>query len=179
MTVATASMAERCRELGRRRIEALANCRTPDDYRQAYVEPPPVALQWGTCWKHTVEYRVDDVAAEAGFFMDLFGFDANVLSPEYVMIMGREGEFFLSFRPPAGGEQTTPPDALSLEFMVADVKATAAELERRGAVLTQPPEPYGAEGSAMVTCLLQTPHGVQVKLWCFYADQAGSAPPAE
>lgn len=177
--MSVAGAVERCRELGRKRLESVADCRTPEDWQRAWVAPPPTVFTWGTCWKHTVEYKVHDVAAEIGFFLDVMGFDANVMTPDYVMIMGREGEFYLSFRPAEEGESTTPPDAFSLEYMVADMGAAAAELRARGAEFVQEPLPYGQPGGGMFTCILRTPHGMPVKLWSFEPDQAGSDAAAE
>lgn len=155
-----------CRELGQERLAQIAQCRTAEDYQRLWAEPKhEFPFAWGTCWKHTVEYRVDDFAAEAGFFIDLLGFYTNAFGPDYCMVMGPEHEFYLSFRPPAEGEASTPPAAISLQFMVADIVAVGAELERRGIALTQPVQPYGSPDHPMRTCKFVTPHGVEIMLW--------------
>jgi len=110
-----------------------------------------------------VEYRVDDFAAEIGFLIDILGLPVNAFDPDYAMFTSPEGEFFFAVVP-AGEGTSTPPDAIRLQFMLADIFATADELESRGIAFEQPPQPV-APGAALNIATFRTPHGICIDLW--------------
>jgi hypothetical protein len=129
----------------------------------AWIPPSvPVPFEWGSCWRHTVEYKASEFEAEVGFWMDCMGFDCNVLSPDYCMVVGPEGAFYLSFVDAKGEAVAT--DAVRLQFMVHDLDATCSELGDRGITFERRPQPSEPGGSTWYATL-HTPSGLPVDLW--------------
>jgi catechol 2,3-dioxygenase-like lactoylglutathione lyase family enzyme len=104
------------------------------------------------------------ILAEVGFYTDILGLSVNALDPGYAMFTSPGGDFFIAIVPTLEGTRSTPPDAIRIQFMVADVFATAKELERRGISLEQWPQPC-ALGSSLYIGFFRTPHGICVDLW--------------
>lgn len=162
----------RFRAHGRARIEIAERAITRADWERMWKEPAhPFPFVWGAWWKQCVEYKVDDFAAEVGFFIDFLGLPVNAFDPDYAMFTSPGRDFFIAVVPTPPGERSTPPDALRLQFMVADVFHTSGELERRGIPFEQPPTPC-EEGSSWCVASFRTPHGIAVDLW-------GMSEPAE
>lgn len=155
----------RFRAYGRARLEIARQAKSREEWNELW-KPPQNAFPftWGRHWKHCVEYRVEDYATEAGFFIDVLGFPVNAFDPQYAQFTGPDGEFFIAFMPASENNPATPPDALRLQFMVADLTGTTAELDRRGVVFDQQPRPLGP-GSNLSVASFRTPHGIQVDLW--------------
>jgi len=52
-------------------------------------------LVWDdSCWKHTMEYFVENFEAEVGFFAGVLGFTINTISDEYIMLTPPSRDFF-------------------------------------------------------------------------------------
>jgi catechol 2,3-dioxygenase-like lactoylglutathione lyase family enzyme len=116
----------------------------------------PFPFTWGKYWKQCIEYRVDDFAAEAGFFIDILGFPVIAFDPNYAMFTSPAGEFtFAIVQTPEGG-YSTPSDALRIQFMVEDIYATTEELARRGIAFNQYPEPSPKAQVRVTTFLTPT-----------------------
>lgn len=119
---------------------------------------------WGECWKQCIEYKVDDFKAEAEFFRDTLGFSTNAAGHEYSMFTSPDGAFYIGITCSSGDEQSTPANAVRLQFMIGNVLETSRELERRGIVFEQ--FPVQCEGSSpMYMGTFRTPHGIRMDLW--------------
>lgn len=153
-------------ELGQKRLEFASQCKTQEDWEKWEDSTGKFPFSFGKCWNHTTEYKVDNLASEAGFFIDVLGFDCNTISESYVMIMSPGKEFFFSFRPAKEGEDVTPPDALTLEFFLEGLSDTVNELKNRGIKFSQDYTPE-EEGSPLATARFETPNGIPVRLWGF------------
>ena len=166
----------RVRALGKARLDIARRVRSPQDW-QTLWKPPTHAFpfEWGERWKQCVEYRVDDFAAEVGFYIDILGLPVNALDPDYAMFTSPDGDFFFAVVTAAEGH-STPPDAIRLQFMVADIFTTTAELESRGIVFEQTPQPI-QPGSALHIASFRTPHGLCLDLWGM-VETAPHHPPA-
>ena len=154
----------RVRAYGKARIDIAQRAQTPLDWERLWVNPlHAFPFVWGEAWKQCMEYTVDDFAAEAGFFIDVLGLPVNAFGPAYAMFTSPQGDFFFSFIPTPEGESSTPPDAIRLQFMVADIFATARELELRGISFERHPVPL-QPGSPLHAASFRTPNGIPVDL---------------
>jgi len=161
----------RFRAYGKARIDIAQRAATRDDWDRLWKKSTfPFPFSWGQSWKQCVEYRVADFAAEVGFFIDILGFPVNAFDPDYAMFTSPNGEFFFSVVPAQADEESTPPDAIRLQFMVVKIIETAVELQRRGVVFEQWPAPAG-ENSPLLIGSFRTPHGIGIDLWGIDADQ--------
>jgi catechol 2,3-dioxygenase-like lactoylglutathione lyase family enzyme len=155
----------RFRAYGRARLEIAGRAQSQEVWDRLWKPPQnPFPFSWGEGWKHCVEYKVDDFAAEVGFYVDVLGFPVNALDPEHAMFTGPNDEFFIAIVPTLVVGQSTPPEAIRLQFMVADILATTKILETRGVTFEQQPGPCEA-GSSFFTSTFRTPHGICVDLW--------------
>jgi catechol 2,3-dioxygenase-like lactoylglutathione lyase family enzyme len=166
----------RVRAYGKARLDIASRVHTPSDWEKLWKRPAfPFPFTWGAYWKQCIEYKVDDFAAEVGFYTDILGLPVNALDPGYAMFTSPGGDFFIAIVPTPEGVHSTPPDAIRIQFMVADVFATARELERRGISLEQWPQPC-ADGSTLYIGYFRTPHGICVDLWGLVEVQDSSDP---
>jgi len=155
----------RVRAYGKARIDIAQRAQTPVDWERLWVNPlHAFPFVWGEDWKQCMEYKVNDFPAEAGFFIDVLGLPVNAFGPAYAMFTSPQGEFFFSFIPTPEGESSTPPDAIRLQFMVADIFSTARELEQRGISFERHPVPL-QPGSPLHAASFRTPNGIPVDLW--------------
>lgn len=155
----------RFRAYGKARIDIARRARTRRDWDTLWKEPVnPFPFRWGEHWKQCIEYRVDDYAAEVGFFIDILGLPVNAFDERYAQFTGPGGEFYFAVVPVNEGETSTPVEALRMQFMVADLQKTVAELEARGVVMEIKPQPC-APDSALHIASFRTPHGIAVDLW--------------
>lgn len=153
-----------CRDFGKSRIGVAASCRSQEDWKTLWKPSEhPFTFKAGQCWNFTAEYKVVDFEAEVGFFIDLLGFDANAIDSSYAMFMVPEGKYYFSIVK-ASPTEATPPEAIRLEFMLADIKQVTSSLIDRGIVLEQSPQPF-SEGSNLYRASLRTPNGIQLALW--------------
>jgi hypothetical protein len=155
----------RFRAYGKARIDIAQRAATRDDWDRMWKKATfPFPFSWGQSWKQCIEYKVDDFPAEVGFFIDILGFPVNAFDPDYAMFTSPGGDFFFSVVPVQEGEESTPPDAIRLQFMVEKIIKTAVELERRGVVFEHWPAPVG-ESSPLWIGSFRTPHGIGIDLW--------------
>lgn len=155
----------RVRAYGKARIDIAERAKNPADWEKLW-KPPSASYPFvlGESWKQCVEYRVDDFAAEVGFFIDILGLPVNAFDPGYAMFTSPQRDFFFAVIPTPHAEQSTPPDAFRLQFMVKDIIATTHELEQRGVFFEQPPQPLHP-GSSLSIGYFRTPHGICIELW--------------
>jgi hypothetical protein len=164
----------RVRAYGKARIDIAQRAKNPADWEKLWISPSnPFPFAWGDSWKHCVEYKVDDFAAEVGFLIDVLGLPVNAFDPGYAMFTSPAGDFYLAVIATPNGEVSTPPDAIRLQFMLSDIFATTCELEKRGIVFEQPPQPC-QPGSSLHISSFRTPHGMCVDLWGMV--EAGTSP---
>src|SRR4030067_3777473 len=155
----------RVRAYGKARIDIAQRAKTPEEWENLWVRPSnSFPFEWGKSWKQCVEYKVDDFAAEVGFFIDVLGLPVNAFDPGYAMFTSPQGDFFFSVVPTPPGGTSTPPDAIRLQFMVSDIFATSRELEKREIAFEQPPQPL-QPGPSLPIAYFRTPHGISVDLW--------------
>ena len=153
------------RAYGKARIDITKRAKDEKDWQENWREQLysyPLKLAEG--WKYCFEYKVDDYAAEVGFFIDFLGFPSSAFSPSYARFSSPDEDFFFSISAVQEGEESTPPDTLRIQFNVVDLLGTIAELEDRGIVFEQQPQPIH-EGSDILVGCFRTPHGICIDLW--------------
>jgi catechol 2,3-dioxygenase-like lactoylglutathione lyase family enzyme len=161
----------RFRAYGKARIDIAQRATNREDWDRLWKRSTHAfPFSWGKSWKHCVEYKVADYPAEVGFFIDILGFPVNAFDPDYAMFTSPNGEFFFSVVPAHEGEESTPPEAIRLQFMIENIEQTAAELERRGIVFEQWPAP-SSMGSPLLIGSFRTPNGIGIDLWGFEKDE--------
>jgi catechol 2,3-dioxygenase-like lactoylglutathione lyase family enzyme len=161
----------RFRAYGKARLDIARRAKTRQDWDMLWkCSTNPFPFTWGESWKHCVEYKVDDFAAEVGFFVDILGLPVNAFDPSYAMFTSPGGDFFIGVVPTPEKTESTPNDAIRLQFMVQDIMATTKELERRGVLFEQQPEPC-QPGSSLYIGYFRTPHGIPVDLWGYIGEQ--------
>jgi catechol 2,3-dioxygenase-like lactoylglutathione lyase family enzyme len=155
----------RFRAYGKARIDIAKRAKTRQDWDELWKgSTNPFPFTWGESWKQCVEYKVDDFAAEVGFFVDILGLPVNAFDPAYAMFTSPGGDFFIGVVPTPKKGNSTPKDAIRLQFMVKEIMETTKELERRGVRFEQQPQPC-QPGSSLHIAYFHTPHGIPVDLW--------------
>jgi catechol 2,3-dioxygenase-like lactoylglutathione lyase family enzyme len=155
----------RFRAYGKARLDIARRAATRQDWAELWKPPMHgFPFKWGRYWKQCIEYRVDDYPAEIGFYIDVLGFPVNAFDPNYAQFTSPDGEFYIAVVPAQAYLPATPADAVRLQFMVDDLKTTAAELEKRGVNFEQQPEPI-QPGSQLYLASFLTPHGITIELW--------------
>ncbi len=155
----------RVRAIGKARLDFAGRAQNQSDWEKQWISPPySFPFAWGESWKQCVEYRVDDFPAEVGFFIDILGFSVNALDPSYAMFTSPQAEFFISIIPTLSNEQSTPPDAIRLQFMVKDIARSTQALQQRGISFDHTPQPLHP-GSTLKISSFRTPHGISIELW--------------
>ncbi len=155
----------RFRAYGKARLDIASRAKSRQDWDQLWkASTHPFPFEWGSSWKHCVEYKVDDFAAEVGFYIDILGMPVNAFDPSYAMFTSPHADFFIGVIPISNGDISTPKDAIRLQFMVSNILEVSRELERRGVIFDQQPEPIQA-GSSLYIGYFRTPHGIPIELW--------------
>jgi hypothetical protein len=174
--VADENFIAHCRSFGVERLRVAASIHTARDAERMWRQPAnPFAFTFADCWKHTVALRIMDFPAEVGFYVDVLGFAANAVSTDYVMLTSPRREFYLSLVQ-AGKRAATPPETISLEFMVSGLRATVDALRARGiAVSSAAPL---STGSPLHRAWLDSPNGFRLTLWGFERQPATERTPA-
>jgi hypothetical protein len=168
----TAVVNPRIRAYGKARLDMARRMQSQDDWERLWVAPRhPFPFRWREAWKYSFEYTVDEFAAEVGFFIDVLGFPVTAIGPDYAMFTSPDDGFHFAVVPTPPDGRPTPPDTVCMQFMVADIVETAAELESRGVVFESRPRPVST-GSRQLSGYFRTPNGICVDLW-------GHAPAAE
>lgn len=155
----------RIRAYGKARIDVTRRAKDEEEWQNLW-KPPAHAYPFsaGEGWKFCIEYKVDDYAAEIGFFIDSLGFLVNSFSPSFAQFTDPDQSFFFSVTAVQEGEQSTPPEALRIQIKVSDLVATVTELENRGIPIEQQPTPV-QEGARLHFAVFRTPHGIPIDLW--------------
>lgn len=153
------------RAYGKARIDITKRAKDERDWQenwreQLYFYPFELAEDWKSCF----EYKVDDFAAEVGFFMDFLGFPSSAFSPSYAQFTSPDEDFYIGVSAVQDGEESTPPDTLRIQFNIVDLFETIAELTRRGIVFEGEPQPVDDDSDIVVTTF-RTPHGISIDLW--------------
>jgi len=163
--MATYYVNPRYRAYGKARIDIAKRLHNPEDWEHLWRAPlNKFPFKWGQCWKHCVEYQVDDFAAEVGFLIDILGLPVIAFDAAYAMFTSPAEEFTFAIIPTPEGQTSTLPETIRLQFMVADIFDTTEELQTRGVEFEQLPEPIG-EDSSMFISSFRTPHGISIELW--------------
>jgi catechol 2,3-dioxygenase-like lactoylglutathione lyase family enzyme len=152
------------RAYGKARLDMARRATSRQEWEALWKESRyPFPFKWGNGWRYCMEYRVDDFAAEVGFLIDILGFPVVSLDDNYAMFTGPEGDFYFVVVAAEEG-QSTPADAIRLQFMIQNIYQVAEELQRRGIELEHEPQVY-AENSSLHYCSFRTPHGITIDLW--------------
>jgi predicted enzyme related to lactoylglutathione lyase len=153
----------RIRAYGKARIDVTRRAHDEREWQSLWREPRfPFPFTWADGWKQSMQYTVDDFAAEIGFFIDILGFPVSAFSPNYAQFTSPDQAFFFGVAATREGGQVTPPDSLSIQFMLKDLEGTIHQLEQRGIVFERKPE---SGVSAPPIAVLRSPHGVSIELW--------------
>lgn len=152
------------RAAGKRRLELAREGLGNTEVRERWGRPADLyPFTPGTCWTPHIRYTVDDYESEIGFFVDLLGFEVVAFDDSCAMFRDPEGVFHLQVSPTLESD-ATPPDTISLEFMVGNPVASAKALRSRGVVFEKDLAPC-VEGSDLYYGRFRTPHGVAVEFW--------------
>ena len=155
----------RVRAYGKARLDLARRAHNGEEWKRIWKPPMhPYPFCLGGAWKQCIEYKVEDFAAEVGFFIDVLGLEINSLDPGYAQFTSPNRDFYFAVVQAPQGYPATPPDALRIQFMVEDIFDTAEELESRGIIFEIPPQPCQA-GSALNIGSFLTPHGITIELW--------------
>ena len=159
------NMNAKVRAYGKARIDIARRAHNRADWDTLWKKPQyGYPFRWGENWKQCVEYRVDDFAAEVGFYIDVLGLPVNAFDPNYAMFTSPDQAFYLAVVPTLEGESPTPFDAVRFQFMVTDLFPLAEELEKRGVVFEQVPQPVSESSNLYIGCF-RTPHGIPIEIW--------------
>lgn len=120
-------------------------------------------FQLSNGWRFGFEYKVDDYAAEIGFFVDQLGFPVVAFSPSYAQFTTPEQDFIFSIAHALEGEISTPPETVRLHLQVLDLEDAVEELQSRDIQFEQ--KPYLLESSSSMVASFRSPHGISIDLW--------------
>lgn len=162
----------RFRAYGKARIDVTRRAINEQEWQSQWREPMndfPFAT--GAGWQFSFDYKVDDFAAEVGFFIDVLGFPVRAFSPSYAQFTSPGGEICFGVLATSQGEESTPPDSIRLYLNVHNIQQASKELIRRGIAYETTP---GADqsGTPVHTGYFRSPHGVIIELW----NDAGTEP---
>lgn len=155
----------RFRAYGKARIDVTLRAKNEQEWQSQWREPMhdfPFAT--GAGWQFCFEYKVEDFAAEVGFFIDVLGFPARAFSPSYAQFTSPGGEICFSVLATVEGEESTPPDSIRLYLNVHNIQQASNELTRRGIAYEAIPGVDKA-GDAFQNGYFRSPHGVRIELW--------------
>ena len=157
----------RVRAYGKARLDIARRVQTQQDW-DALWRPPthpfPFSFSVASSWKLCIEYRVDDFAAEVGFWIDILGLQVTAFGPDYVQFSSPGGEFTFAVTSALENQSSTPPDSLRIQFSIKDLMQTVEELEHRSLSFDQPPVPQQPD-SLQYYATFSTPHGIAIDLW--------------
>jgi catechol 2,3-dioxygenase-like lactoylglutathione lyase family enzyme len=154
----------RFRAYGRARIDMIEHIHNQQDWERLWkTSSNPFPFTWTQEWKHCIEYRVEDYAAEVGFFIDFLGLRVDEFGPRYARFSSPEGDFYIGVSACSEGQPGTPTEGFRLQFMVLDLFPLVDELQKRGVAFEQPPRPHAREKS-LACAVFRTPHGIAIDL---------------
>lgn len=155
----------RFRAYGKARIDVTRRAKNEHEWQNQWREPMnDFPFTTGAGWQFSFEYKVDDFAAEVGFFIDVLGFSVRAFSPSYAQFTSPDGEICFSVLSTGEGEESTPPDSICLYLNVHNFQQASTELIRRG--IAYEAYPSGESGDTnFKTGFFRSPHGVRIELW--------------
>lgn len=154
----------RYRAYGKARIDITRRAVNEQEWQNQWRAPMndyPFISPGG--WQFCFEYKVDDFAAEVGFFIDVLGFTVRAFSPSYAQFTSPGGEICFSVLSAGEGDESTPPDSIRLYLNVDDIQKVSSQLTNRGVKF----EAYPAKGSLQSVIhsgSFRSPHGVSIEL---------------
>jgi hypothetical protein len=155
----------RFRAFGKARLDITLRAKDEQEWQSMWREPlNPFPFNFGSGWKFCFEYKVDDFAAEVGFFIDVLGFSVRAFSPRYAQFSSPREELCISVRETGDGEQSTDPDSLRLHLQLRDGEDTITELDRRGIVFEKSMA-IEQDGESTLIGFFRSPHGLRFDLW--------------
>lgn len=150
-----------CRNLGQRRLDALARIRSREDWQRLWPKPRfAYPFVWGDCWKAVAEFGVKDFPAELGFYLDILGLSVNAVWDGHAMVMTPDGAYAFTIR-----QARRTSGGLNLQFMIGNIGAAASALKRRRVEVVQDLKAEWGEDNPMRTFKLRTPSGMMITLW--------------
>jgi catechol 2,3-dioxygenase-like lactoylglutathione lyase family enzyme len=166
----------RIRAYGKARIDVTRRARDEREWQSMWREPRfAFPFTFGKGWKHSIQYRVEDFAAEIGFYIDVLGFPVSAFSPRYAQFTSPNGDFYFGVAD-AEDSLSTPPESICLQFMVAELADTLTELEKRDVAFDHKPV-TGEDAPAIA--VMRSPHGVRIELWGTLSAQLAPQPAVE
>lgn len=152
---------------GKARIAITLEARDEADFLKRWH--PPVhdyPFEWERDHRFCIEYQVEDFAAEVGFYIDILGITVDSISPSRAQFSSPDQELVLAISA-LGVDQPVPqPHNLRLQMFIQNIEDTVIELERRGVVFDNPPEPSSVDPDLLVA-VFQTPNSMTFELWGF------------
>lgn len=155
----------RIRAYGKARIDITRRASDESEWQSKWRAPlHSYPFTPGEGWQFCFEYKVDDFAAEVGFFIDVLGFEVRAFSPSYAQFTDPYNDFCFGVAATQEGEQSTDPETIRLQFNVDHILETVKTLEMRGIVFQQPPVPISGQPHLLVG-YFRSPHGVCIDLF--------------
>jgi len=155
----------RIRAYGKARIDITRRASDEREWQLKWRAPlHPYPFTPGEGWRFCFEYKVDDFAAEVGFFIDILGFDVCAFSPSYAQFVDPYHDICFGVVEAQEGETSTDPDTIRLQLKVDHILDTVKTLEARGIVFEQKPAPVGGQPD-LLAGYFRSPHGVCIDLF--------------
>jgi hypothetical protein len=155
----------RFRAYGKARLDVTLRAKDEREWREMWKEPlNSFPFNFGSGWKFCFEYKVEDFAAEVGFFIDVLGFSVRAFSPRYAQFTSPGEELCLIVRESGDGVQSTDPDMLRLHLQLSGIDETIGELEFRGIAFEKSLN-QDQDGISVLAGYFRTPHGLRIDLW--------------
>lgn len=155
----------RFRAFGKARLDITLRAKDEQEWQSMWREPlNPFPFNFSSGWKFCFEYKVDDFAAEVGFFIDVLGFSVRAFSPRYAQFSSPREELCISVREVGEREQSTDPDSLRLHLQLSDGEDTITELDRR-AIVFEKSMAIEQDGESTLIGFFRSPHGLRFDLW--------------
>lgn len=150
----------RIRAYGKARIDITRRASDEREWQSKWRAPlHPYPFTPGRGWMFSVEYKVDDFAAEVGFYIDVLGFEVHAFSPSYAQFTDPDNNFLFGVSAAKEGEESTDPDSIRLQLNVGNIFNAVKMLEERGVAFEQKPVPVPGHPD-MVVGYFRSPHGV-------------------
>jgi len=154
----------RFRAYGRARIDIIQHVSNQEDWDRLWKSPSnSFPFQWTEGWKQCIEYRVEDYAAEVGFYIDFLGFSVDEFGPQYARFCSPAGDFAIGIEACPAGSSARPVSGLGLQLQVTNLFELVEELQKRGVSFEQPPKIHSRDKS-LVSTIFKTPHGLVIEL---------------
>lgn len=154
----------RFRAYGRARIDIIQHVTNQADWDRLWKSPSnSFPFQWTDGWKQCIEYRVEDYAAEVGFYIDFLGFSVDEFGPQYARFCSPAGDFAIGIDASPAGSSAMPVTGLRLQLQVSDLFELVEELQKRGVSFEHPPKIHPRDKS-LVSAVFKTPHGLVIEL---------------